>query len=174
MVAISALVALLALAGWLLFLRDGGGEAGLRTLTGPEGNRFTIQYPPGWRPLSQSELASLPGQPLALLRRERGEGLLVVRREKRAPTDLETFSRRLTRELERRVPDFRKQRSRLVRTRAGRAFYFSYIRSRAGTVHTIVIVPAGDHSYALNTVSPGGDVAVARQLAGMILSFGAQ
>lgn len=168
--AISALVALLALAGWLLFPRNGGNEAGLHTLTGPAGNRFTIEYPPGWRPFSRSELDSLPGKPLALLRRE-GESVLVVRGEKRAPRDLETFSRRLAYELERRVPDFRKQRSRIVQTRAGRALYFPYVRNRAGSVHTIVIVPAGDRSYALNTVSPGGDDSVARQLAGMILSF---
>ena len=69
------------------------------------------------------------------------------------------------------MPDFRKQSSRIIETKAGKAFYFSYIRERKGTVHTVVIVPKGARSYALNTVSQGGEKRVARDIAQILLSF---
>jgi hypothetical protein len=58
-----------------------------------------------------------------------------------------------------------------VKTAGGNAFFYSYIRKKKGTVHTVVVVPDGDRSYALNTVSKGGQEKTAREIANMILSF---
>jgi hypothetical protein len=163
---------LLALAAFLVVnaLDDDGKTSGGQ-LTGSSKDAFTLSYPEPWRPLSQKELDRLPGNPLAVVRREDGKGFVVLRREKRAPKTFGSFSSDLTRALDRRVPDFKKQSSRTVRIGAGKAFFYSYIRKRKGTVHTVVIVPAGKRSYALNTVSPGGAEDVARQIARIILSF---
>jgi len=48
---------------------------------------------------------------------------------------------------------------------------YSYLRERRGTVHTILIVPAGSRSYVLNSVSqPGADDA-AREIGEIMTSF---
>ena len=114
----------------------------------------------------------LPGKPLAVLRREGGAGYIVLRREKRAPRSFAQFSSDLTRELDKRVPDFQKQSSRHRAASApGEAFFYSYIRAQRGTVHSVLVVPAGERSYVFNTVSRGGAEKVARETARIILSF---
>lgn len=163
---------LLALAAACVFVvkaLTGGEEDSAGKLSGAGG--FRLSYPEGWQPLSQERLAALPGKPLAVLRRADGKGYVVLRGQKRAPQDFGRFSGDLTRELSRRVPDFQKQSSRLVKIRAGEAFFYSYIRKRKGTVHSVLVVPAGDRSYAFNTVSRGGAQDVARETARIILSF---
>jgi hypothetical protein len=140
-------------------------------LEGSSRDSFTLSYPEGWRPLSKKRLAALPGNPLAVLRRRDGKGYVVLRREKRAPHSFAQFSGDLTRELKQRVPDFQKQSSRIVKISAGNAFFYSYIRRQRGTVHSVLVVPAGDQSYAINSVSQGGAEKVARETARIILSF---
>jgi hypothetical protein len=132
---------------------------------------FKLSYPEGWEPLSENRLKNLPGNPLAVVRRKDGKGYVILRREKQAPRNFSAFSAQLTRELDQRVPDFQRQSSRIVRTRAGEAFFYSYIRRRAGTVHSVLVVPAGERSYALNTVSRGGSEQAAREIARILLSF---
>jgi hypothetical protein len=159
-------------AAFLVIKSLGGDDEGKRgQLKGSSRDAFTLSYPASWRPLGKQELRALAGRPLAVLRRKDGKGFVVVRREKRAPKDFSVFSSDLTSALEKRVPDFQKRSSRVVKIRAGTAFLYSYIRKRRGTVHTVVIVPAGKRSYALNTVSRGGSEDVARQVARIILSF---
>jgi hypothetical protein len=90
-----------------------------------------------------------------------------------APREFKKFSADLTRELDRRLPDFQRRSSRVVRVRSGSAFFYSYVRRRKGTVHTVTVVPAGNRSFAVDTVTPGGDEQAAREAAQMILSFDA-
>jgi hypothetical protein len=153
-------------------LDDGGSNSG-GELKGTSGDVFKLSYPPSWRPLSSQELADLPGRPLAVVRRKDGEGFVVLRRERRAPKSFGAFSTSLGRALEKRIPDYEKRSARVIKIRAGEAFFLSYIRKRRGTVHTVVIVPAGKRSYVLNTVSTGGSKSVVRQIARIILSFDA-
>jgi hypothetical protein len=151
------------------FTGDDTGKSGQLEVSGSDS--FKLKYPNRWQPLSGEELEALPGRPLAVLRRKDGEGFVVVRRESRAPGDFKAFSTDLTRALDKRVPDFQRQSARTIRVGAGKAFFYSYIRRRKGTVHTVVIVPAGERSYAINTISPGGAEDVAREVARIILSF---
>lgn len=146
-----------------------GGEAS--KVTGSSADSFTLSYPDGWQPLPKNRLDALPGKPLAVVRRKDGRGFVVLRKEKRAPRNFTQFSGQLTRALSARIPDFQKQSSRIVKVRAGEAFFYSYIRRKAGTVHSVLVVPAGERSYALNTVSRGGSERVARETARIILSF---
>jgi len=167
-----ALVAALAAAVLFAILALTGGDGDKAgKLEGSSEDAFTLNYPKGWRPLSGKELGALPGHPLAVLRRENRSGLVMLRREGRAPDSFREFSSDLTGELDRRIPDFQKRTSKVVKIRAGSAFFYSYIRKRKGTVHTVLVVPAENRSYALNTVSPGGDEKVAREIARIILSF---
>lgn len=169
---IAALAVLAALAAAFFLIKGGGGDGSKAgTLKGSSKDAFTLSYPDSWRPLSKGELAKLPGNPLAVVRRKDGKGFVVVRREKRAPATFGAFSAQLTQELQQRVPDFQPRSSKTVKIAAGKAFLYSYVRKRKGTVHAVVIVPAGKRSYALNAVSRGGADDVARQVAKIILSF---
>jgi hypothetical protein len=167
--AATALAVLAVVLGVKAFTEDDAGRTGRLEVSGSDS--FTLDYPSRWQPLSGEELGALPGRPLAVLRRKDGEGFVVVRRQKRAPRDFNVFSADLTRALDKRVPDFQRQSSRTIRVGAGKAFFYSYIRRRKGTVHTVVLVPAGERSYVLNTISPGGAEDVAREVARIILSF---
>jgi len=177
-VLLTAALAGAAVAAFFLFVReDGGTTASLASGVSAAGAKataqpFRIEYPTTWRPLSKDELAALPGNPLAVLRRDDGKGFLVIRAERGQPaSNLAAFSRDLRGELQRRVPDFQPRSSKTVKVRAGNAHFSSYIRKRTGTVHTVVVVPAGTRTYTLNTVSRGGSDDVAREIARMILSF---
>ncbi len=159
------------LAAFLAFRALTGDDEKSGELKGSSTDAFTLTYPKGWRALSEKDLVALSGRPLAVVRRQDGRGTVILRREKRAPGDFSALSGDLTRSLEKRVPDFRRQSSRTVNIPAGKAFFYSYVRTRKNTVHSILVVPAGDRSYALNTVSSGGAEDVARETAKIILSF---
>jgi len=149
----------------------GGDDSNRGELKGGSKNNFTLSYPNRWRPLSSKELAELPGQPLAVVRRKDGKAFVVLRKEGRAPKNLTSFSGDLTKALDKRIPDFQKRSSKTIKLSGGNAFFYSYIRKSKGTVHTVVLVPNGKQSYVLNTVSRGGSEDVARQVARIILSF---
>jgi len=140
-------------------------------LSGSGSQNFTLSYPDGWKELSSRELGDAPGSPIAGVRSGDSSGFVFVRREGRAPKNFDAFSTQFTREIDQRVPDFQKRSARIVKTAGGNAFFYSYIRKRRGTVHTVVVVPDGDRSYALNTVSRGGEEKTARDVAKIILSF---
>jgi hypothetical protein len=169
--AVAGGLVLLALAVFLLVGALGGDDKPSNRVTGTSKDSFTLSYPSSWRPLSSKELNRLPGNPLAVVRRKDGKGFVVLRRERRAPKNFGGFSADLTTALDKRVPDFQKRSSKVIQISAGKAFFYSYIRKSRGTVHTVVLVPAGKRSYVLNTVSRGGAEDVARQVARIILSF---
>jgi hypothetical protein len=171
-IAVAAIVAGIVIGAFFAIKGLGGGdETKGGQLKGSSKGAFTLSYPQSWRPLSRDDLDKLPGNPLAVVRRKDGKGFLVLRRENRAPKSFSTFSGDLTKALDKRIPDFQKRSSRTIKIRAGNAFFYSYIRKSKGTVHTVVVVPAGKRSYVLNTVSRGGAQDVARQIASIILSF---
>lgn len=173
--ALALCVLLVAALGFVLVKAIGGDDeeqgGGTSTLQGPSNAPFKVALPPGWRALRSEELAALPGRPLGVLRRTDGKGFVVIRREGPAARDFTKLSRDLDRELGRRLRDFKRQSARTVKVRAGRAFFYSYVRERRGTVHSIVIVPAGARSYALNTVAQGGENVVAREIGRIVVSF---
>ena len=107
------------------------------------------------------------------MRREDGKGFLVIRREGKPPASIEAFTKDLDKEFAKRLPDFQKRTTRSLKIRAGQAYFYSYIRKRKGTVHSVVLVPAAKGSYVLNTVARGGEEDVARELGRMIVSFDA-
>jgi hypothetical protein len=48
------------------------------TLHGTAAAPYRLNYPRSWKPLDDAHRAQLPGQPLAVLRREDGRGTIVV------------------------------------------------------------------------------------------------
>jgi hypothetical protein len=164
-----ALLALAVLAAAVVLSLTSGDDR--RTVTGPAGNDYRVVLPSGWRSLPNGELTNLPGRPLGVLRRDDGKGLVVIRREGRPPASFSAFAKQLDREFERRLPDFQRRSVRALQIGAGRAWFYSYIRTRSGTAHSVVLVPADGGSYVLNTVARGGEQAVAKEIGRMIISF---
>jgi hypothetical protein len=148
-----------------------GGGGGKGTLTRPGGEPITLEYPSDWQPLNQDQLSAFGTAPLAALRQKDGKGTVVVRRDKPFSGNLKKFATDLRTALDKQLPDFKEVSARIVNVASGNAFYYSYVRTSRGTVHTIVIVPAGTRSYVLDTVTTGGADDVARELASIITSF---
>jgi hypothetical protein len=165
------LVGLVAVMALMATDRLGGGGEGKAKDKGR--SSFTLTYPSGWRPLPPGELAQLPGRPLMVLRRDDSSAFVVVRKQARPPESLNALAGELTRVLAGRIPDFQRRSAKPVRVKAGKAFLFSYIRKSLGTVHSIVLVPAGRQTYELNTVVRGGANQAAREVARIVLSFDA-
>jgi hypothetical protein len=149
----------------------GGDDSRSGELKGSSKDSYTLSYPSSWLPLSSKAVDKLPGNPLAVIRRKDGKGFVFLRKAGRSPKNLTAFSGDLTVALDKRVPDFQKRSSKIVKIGDRNAFFYSYIRKTKGTVHTVVLVPSGKKSYVLNTVSRGGSEDVARQIARIILSF---
>jgi hypothetical protein len=162
----------LALGGSFLIGGDEQRGDGLRVYEGPSGSPYSVRYPASWQPLSKDELGLLAGSPAGALRRKDRSGFVVIRQEKgRAGGDLNEFADKLVSHLKKQVPDFKGKSAKLIKTRAGKAFYVSYIRKRKGTLHSLVVVPAGSKTYTLNTVSSGRAPEAARETGRIIVSF---
>jgi hypothetical protein len=146
------------------------------TVSGPnKANAFKISYPDAWRPVAKDKVASAPGHPLAILRRKDGKGYVIIRRERGAPPkNLSALGASLGRQLKKRIPDLKLRSTKTVKIRSGTALFTSYIRKKTGTVQSVVVVPAGNRTFTLNTVSRGGANNVAREIGRMIVSFDAR
>lgn len=147
---------------------DGEEEA---TVKGPPGQDFTLVRPDGWSEVSDAERAELPGNPLLVMRRGEGQGLLVVNAPSGSERDLDRVSRSLDKRLQKAIPDFRKASARVVDVKAGPALLYSYARVRRATAHTILVVPTDDRTYTLNAVVPAGADDAAREVGRILFSF---
>lgn len=147
---------------------DTGG--GTTTVTGPA-DEFTLQAPAGWTAVAADERQGVPGDPLAVLRRDDHKGLVVVNVQPGKVTNFDAQVRTLDRRLEKAIPDFQKVGARIVEVKAGKALLYSYARQERGTAHTLLVVPAGDRSYSVNGAVPAGENDAAREMGAILLSF---
>ena len=154
---------------------DGGGGDGpvdpSVEIQGPADTEFTIARPDGWTLVSDEERAGLPGNPLAVMRRDEGRGLLIVDAPSGTERDLDAVAKRLDRRLKRALPDFRKVNARVVDVKAGPALLYSYVRTRRATAHTTLVVPADTRTFTINAVVPAGADDAAREVGRMLFSF---
>jgi hypothetical protein len=158
---------------------DSGGEkletleAGGPSDTAPAASKFKLSYPPSWEEIPEDEItAKGPGETLAILRRQNRSGLVSVTRQKSSPNlDLNKLGTRLGKQVKAGLPDAREVASRPTRLPAGDAFVYSFVRRRAGTVHTIVVVPSGAETYVLNAVVPSGDNRAAQESGEIVRSL---
>jgi hypothetical protein len=147
------------------------GGGGTTTVTGPTDNEFTLQVPGGWTAVAADQLQGLPGDPLAVVRRDEQKGLVVVNVQPGKVKNFDTQVKTLDRRLGRAIPDFQKVGARIVEVKAGKALLYSYARRERGTAHTLLVVPAGDRSYSVNGAVPAGENDAAREMGSILLSF---
>jgi hypothetical protein len=145
---------------------------GPETLKGPPGNAFRLSYPHSWQPVAPRRLASMPGHPLAALDRKEGVGSVTITRDLAADTrDGSRLIMQVRNDFLERLADYRLLSARVVRTGAGQIFVYSYLPPDAAAIHTVALVPAGSHSYVLDSVSTSGARDVAEQISSIIRSF---
>jgi hypothetical protein len=170
---LAALGALLVVAGAFATATGvfGGNAATTPAVTGPRSAPFHLAYPRTWHPLDATQLAQLPGPPLAVLRRTDGHGTLVVAERPALTTPLERLPQGLKRSLGRQFTDFREIGAKLVTLHGTRALVYTFARTRSGTAQSVVVVPAGNHSFTLNAVLPRQSPEAAREVGAMIASF---
>jgi hypothetical protein len=151
--------------GAIAFWPSADSSAGPDTAT-VSATGFTMSYPEGWQ-----QVEPAPAGMAAVVRREDGKAFLTVREEKPLAGDPDKLVDGLDRELGERFGDFRKGSAQVVEVEAGRAISYTYARTRAGTANGVVLVPAGDRSYAIDTVVAAGANDAARELGAIVRSF---
>jgi hypothetical protein len=143
-----------------------------KTLTGPPGNAFRLSYPSSWRVAPPGALARLPGHPIAVLTRVGGAGKVTITRDLPERTlDGRKLVEQVDADFSERLEDYRLLSASIVHTSAGSIFVYSYTPPEALAVHTVALVPAGNHSFLLSTIAGPGATGVANQIDGMIRSF---
>jgi hypothetical protein len=165
-----ALVAAAVVLGITVFKQDDA-TPDSPSVTGPESAPFRLDYPSNWRALSAAEREQLPNQPLAVLRRKDGHGTVVVQRRGPVTTPLEQLPEKLAARLDKQFPDFREVGARIVRLDGTRALLYTFARTKTGAAQSLVVIPAGDHSFTLNAVVPAHSPDAAREVGAMIASF---
>lgn len=131
---------------------------------------FRIEFPDGWKSVPPQSVSRNPAV-VGALRRKSGKGLILIRREGPALELGQQFVRDIDGQLRKQLPDYRAIGVKAIQVRAGKALHYSYARTEAGEIHTITVVPAGDHSFVIDTVSPLGDVALAEEVGAILHSF---
>jgi hypothetical protein len=150
---------------------NGGDKPTTLTVKGASGDEFTLEQPARWTAVSEEQRQALPGRPLAVLRRDDQHGLVIVNVQPGTVKNFDKQVKALDRRLAKAIPDFRKVGARIVRVKSGRALLYSYARSKRGTAHTLLVVPAGKRSYTLNGTVPAGANDAAREVGRILLSF---
>jgi hypothetical protein len=173
-IAVIALAGVAAVAALAVVVVDRGHDAapGSRPVSArsPSGT-FTFTLPAHWRALAPAQLRKLSRPAVAAYVRDDGAALVAIRRAAAAPVISTEFVRSLDRRFRARLTDYTPVSARVITTSAGGAFFFSYVRRKAGTLDTIVLVPAGARSYVLDSVSNPDSPAATHDVGRIINSF---
>lgn len=172
---VAALGAAIALAVvWSTTRSHGGG----RTLTGPATSTsrggaggFHVTYPKNWKQVKSPPSPASAGPVVGALRRQGGKGLVIFHRAGRAGKFDQKFVQGVNDRLRRTIPDYRLGRSQILHLHDTDALYFAYYRVKKGTLTTITVVPAGDHAWVIDTVSPASSTRIAQEIGEIIRSL---
>ena len=106
-----------------------------------------------------------------MLQRADKRGVVVIRERAAVTTPLSDLAEQLEAKLRRQFADFEPAGARLTTVGGDERLVYTFVRSRANQVQSVVVAPAGDRSYTLDLVADGDAPDVARELAGMVRSF---
>jgi hypothetical protein len=167
-VAALMLLAAVAAALGLLAGRSGNGtqhHAHARAWTYTAGDRsFSISYPSGWK-------AASAGAGAAVIERADHRGVVLVREHPALRGSLSSLVKGLPRDLTKRFPDFRPVGASAVRLSTGPAVVYTFVRTKARKVQSIVIAPTARRSFTLEVVAPAAAHDAARQAGRIVRSL---
>jgi hypothetical protein len=125
---------------------------------------YSIALPQGWKAVASGPAATV-------IERADKRGVVVIRRRAEIHEPLASLSTKLERRLRQQVADFKPAGARLATVGGEQALVFTFVRTRANRVQSIVVAPAGERSYTLDMVADGDATDVARELAAIVRSF---
>jgi hypothetical protein len=132
--------------------------------TAPQ-HAFAIAYPAGWQ--------AVPASQGVVLRRADRKGLIVVRPVTMPANEpLSKLAGQITAQLKRRFTDFKLVNARVAQTRGGTGFLYTFARTKAGVVQSILVARAGTRIYSLYAVAPAAQPEIARQTGQILSTFG--
>jgi hypothetical protein len=138
------------------------------------GDSFRIAVPKDWERVPPGEVAPGSGA-LTALKQTQGLGLIVIRRDGPAAHLTGKFLVALDHGIRSETPDYQAVGWRLVdvgpRDAATKALLFTYLRTQKHEIHSVTVVPAGDHSFVVAAVDAAGTPAVAKEVGAIIRSF---
>jgi len=164
-----AVLALLAFALGALVAHGSGNDrpsrAHVRAWTYTSGDRsFSVTYPTGWK-------AGSAGPSGGVIERADHRGLVLVREHPAIKGSLSSLVKGLPRDLAKRFPDFKPVGASVARLSTGPAVVYTFVRTKAKKVQSIVIAPAAKRSFTLEVVAPTGEKDAARQAGQIVRSL---
>jgi hypothetical protein len=133
------------------------------TYTAP-GGAFSLRYPAAWH-------ATAAGASAVAIERRDKSGLVTVRESGAIKGSLAKLAKGLPAELGKRFADFRPLSANAVRLSTGPALVYTFARTRTNTVETMVVAPAGAHSFTLVALAKAGAKQVAREAGAIVRSL---
>jgi hypothetical protein len=164
-----AALALLAAVAVALGLLAGGSaaptRAHARATTYVAGDHsFAISYPLGWK-------AASVGATGAVIERTDHRGVVLVRERPALRGSLQSLLKGLPAQLAKRFPDFRPVGASVARLSTGPAVVYTFVRTKAKKVQSIVVAPTQKRSFTIEVVAPADAHAAARQAGQIVRSL---
>lgn len=125
---------------------------------------FSLSYPAAWH-------ASAVGATGAVIQRSDRRGVVLVRERPVLHGKLSSIVKGLPRQLAKRFPDFRPVGASVARLSTGPAVVYTFVRTKANKVQTIVIAPTAKRSFTLEVVAPTGAHEAAREAGQIVRSL---
>jgi hypothetical protein len=163
-----AVVAVVSLALGALVAHGSGKSAPrahARAWTYTSGDRaFSVTYPNGWK-------AGSVGPKGAVLERADHRGVVLVSEHPAIKGSLSSLVKTLPRQLAKRFPDFHPAGASVARLSTGPALVYTFVRTKAKKVQSIVIAPSAKRSFTFEVVAPSGAHDAARQAGQIVRSL---
>jgi hypothetical protein len=128
---------------------------------------FKVTYPTGWK-------ATAAGPTAAVIQRTDRKALVLVRERAALKSSLASLVKGLPAELRKRFPDFQPVGASVAKLSTGPAVVYTFVRTKANKVQTIVIAPTARRSYTLEVVAPGKAHDAVRQAGEIVRSLQAR
>lgn len=142
-----------------------------KELVGPK-DSFKLQYPESWKELKASDIGAEAGVPVAAVRRDKGDALIVVQQRGKLEGSADKVLQDLSSQLKKQFKnDFKYVRSGKLEIPAGNALSYTFIRTKTGQVQNMVVLPEKNRSYTLNSVVAGDAQDAAREVAQIVRTF---
>jgi hypothetical protein len=165
---ILALAMLVAVGVTLALVSGDGGHhprAHARATTYTAGDHsFSVSVPAGWH-------ATAVGQTAAVIQRSDHQGVVLIRERPPVRGKLSTLVKGLPGALAGRFPDFRPVGASVAKLSTGPAVVYTFVRTKAQKVQSIVIAPTAHRSFTLEVVAPAKAHAAARQAGQIVRSL---
>ncbi|HEX6458137.1 MAG TPA: hypothetical protein VF032_04395 [Thermoleophilaceae bacterium] len=168
--ALAAVVLIAAVAVAFALLTGGGGHSPARahssTYSAPD-HSFSVSYPAGWK-------AAPVGTNGGVIERTDHRGVVLVREHAAVRGKLSKVLKDLPAQLAKRFPDFRPVGASVARLSTGPAVVYTFVRTKARKVQTIVVAPTAQRSYTLEVVAPSSAHDAAREAGQIVRSLKAR